>query len=143
MQRINHQKILFIIAVAIFISAFTLLNKEKIITANAALPRDDGVSGASSADLLEANGFKLYGWDLEWEHHAKDGTPMQTVDEMVKKITTRLEEGNTFTKDHIVILIHDEMFQKKWEESELKQLIDELRKHENYVFEHIRYYPDK
>ena len=257
MQRINHQKILFIIAVAIFISAFTLLNREKTNTANAALPlkyiyltfddgplngsenidsvilaerlkisvfivgehaelsklggtyfklyeqnpyvdvynhsfthahdkyalfysnpqnvladikkneqllglkfkivrlpgrnmwriggrkRDDGVSGASSADLLEANGFKLYGWDLEWEHHAKDGTPMQTVDEMVKKITTRLEEGNTFTKDHIVILIHDEMFQKKWEESELKQLIDELRKHENYVFEHIRYYPDK
>jgi len=48
-----------------------------------------------------------------------------------------------YDKDHIVVLIHDEMFRKKWEESELKQLIDKLRGHENYVFEHIRFYPDK
>jgi len=60
---------------------------------------------------------------------------------MQKEIESRLENGNSFTKDHIVILIHDEMFQKKWEESELKQLIDKLRSHENYVFEHMRFYP--
>ena len=105
--------------------------------------KDDGVSGSSSADLLSKNGYKLYGWDLEWQHIAKNGTPIQTVDEMTKEIVTRLESGNTFTKDNIVLLIHDEMFQKKWEESELKQLIDNLRMHENYVFEHIRFYPDK
>ncbi|HEX7903938.1 MAG TPA: polysaccharide deacetylase family protein [Chitinophagaceae bacterium] len=105
--------------------------------------RDDEVSGASSADLLAKSGYKLYGWDIEWQHNAKDGTPIQSVDEMTREIETRLENGNTFTKGHIVVLIHDEMFQKKWEESELKQLIDKLRVHENYVFEHIRFYPDK
>ncbi len=105
--------------------------------------KDDGISGSAAADLCEKNGYKLYGWDIEWQHHAKDGTPVQSVDEMTKAIETRFEGGNTFSKDHIVILIHDEMFQKKWEESELKQLIDKLRIHENYVFEHIRFYPDK
>jgi hypothetical protein len=35
------------------------------------------------------------------------------------------------------------MFQKKWEESELKHLIDTMRLHQNYEFEHIRFYPDK
>lgn len=105
--------------------------------------RDDGISGSAAADLLAKNGYKLYGWDVEWQHYAKDGTPEQTVDEMVKEIESRLETGSTFTKDHIVLLIHDEMFQKKWEESELKQLIDKLRQHENYIFEHIRFYPDK
>ncbi len=105
--------------------------------------KDDGVSGAAAADLCEENGYKLYGWDLEWQHHAKDGTPVQPVDEMAKEIETRLENGNTFTTNHIVILIHDEMFQKKWEESELKLLIDKLHTHENYIFEHLRFYPDK
>jgi len=105
--------------------------------------KDDGVSGSAAADLLAKNGYKLYGWDLEWQHNAKNGAPIQSVTEMKKEIETRLEDGNSFTKDHIVVLIHDEMFQKKWEESELKQLIDQLRMHENYVFEHIRFYPDK
>lgn len=105
--------------------------------------KDDGSSGASSADLLAQKGYKLYGWDIEWQHNAKTGTPIQSVDEMLKEIEGRLESGNTFTKDHIVVLIHDEMFQKKWEESALKQLIDKLRQHSNYVFEQIRFYPDK
>jgi peptidoglycan/xylan/chitin deacetylase (PgdA/CDA1 family) len=103
--------------------------------------RSDSKSGSAAADLLAKNGYNLFGWDIEWQHDAKDGTPVQSVDEMIKEIETRLETGNTFTKDHIVILLHDEMFQKKWEESELKQLIDKLRQHENYVFEHIRFYP--
>jgi peptidoglycan/xylan/chitin deacetylase (PgdA/CDA1 family) len=105
--------------------------------------KDDGISGASSADLLEQNGYKLYGWDIEWQHVAETGAPIQTVDQMLKIIESRLESGNTFTRDHIVVLIHDEMFQKKWEESELKQLIEKLRLHPDYMFEHIRFYPDK
>jgi peptidoglycan/xylan/chitin deacetylase (PgdA/CDA1 family) len=103
--------------------------------------KDDGISGSAAADLLAQNGYKLYGWDIEWRHKAKDGAPIQSVDEMVNEIENRLESGNTFTKDHIVILIHDEMFQKKWEESELKQLIDKLRLNNDYVFEHIHFYP--
>lgn len=105
--------------------------------------KDDGASGSKAADLLAKNGYKLYGWDLEWQHNSKDGKPIQSVDEMEKEIETRLQTGNCFTKDHIVILLHDEMFQKKWEESELKQLLDKLRLHENFIFEHIRFYPDK
>lgn len=104
--------------------------------------KDDGVSGSEAADLLAKNNYKVYGWDLEWQHKA-NGEPVQTVDEMLKEIETRLDNGNVFTKDHLVLLLHDEMFQKKWEESELKQLIDKLRQHDNYVFEHIRFYPDK
>lgn len=105
--------------------------------------RDDGPSGKEAADLLAGKGFRLYGWDIEWEHHPTDGTPVQTVEQMTNAIVNRLEKGNTFTKDHIVLLVHDEMFQKKWEESELNELVDNLKKHENYVFEHIRFYPDK
>jgi len=104
--------------------------------------RNDGISGSAAADLLALNGYKLYGWDIEWQHNASTATPIQLVEEMENEIVSRLMNGNTFTRDHIVVLIHDEMFQEKWEVSKLKQLIDRLRTHENYVFEHIRYYPD-
>jgi peptidoglycan/xylan/chitin deacetylase (PgdA/CDA1 family) len=39
-----------------------------------------------------------------------------------------------------VILCHDEMFRKSWEESELKQLIDKLRT-KGFKFGHLSEYP--
>jgi len=99
-------------------------------------------SGAAAANLVAANGYKIYGWDIEWQH-AKNGKPVQSVSKMVHEIETRLQTGNTFTPNNIVVLLHDEMFQTKMEENELKQLIDSLRLNQNYVFEHIRFYPEK
>jgi peptidoglycan/xylan/chitin deacetylase (PgdA/CDA1 family) len=99
-------------------------------------------SGSASANLIAKNGYKIYGWDIEWQH-AKNGKPIQSVSTMVHAIETRLQNGTTFTPNNIVVLLHDEMFQKKWEEDELKQLLDSLRRNQDYVFEHIRFYPEK
>ncbi|HZK70388.1 MAG TPA: hypothetical protein VFD03_02570, partial [Clostridia bacterium] len=77
----------------------------------------------------------------EWQHHAEDGTPIQSVDEMYRQIMQQLNSRKTFTKNNIVVLLHDEMFQRRWEESDLKQLIDRLRKDKNIVFEQLRFYP--
>jgi hypothetical protein len=63
------------------------------------------------------------------------------VDEMYNEICRRIEKNTTFTPDNLVMLLHDEMFQKKWEESELKQLIDKLRRNKNFEFEQMRFYP--
>ncbi len=84
--------------------------------------------GVQTADGLAKLGYKVIGWDLEWAHHAKDGTPMQSVQAIYKQIVNQLESNKTFTKNNIVVLIHDEMFQNKWEELELKQLVDLLKK---------------
>ncbi len=105
--------------------------------------KDDGIMGSAAADLLAKNGYKLYGWDIEWRHYARGGAPVQSVNEIAKEIEIRLETGDTFTKNHIIVLLHDEMFQKKWEESELRQLVSRLRAHDDYLFEHIRFYPDE
>ncbi len=105
--------------------------------------RDDKAGGASSADTLVKNGYEVVGWDLEWFHNNKTGEPKQSVNEMYTAIAKRLGSGGTFTKNHLVLLLHDEMFEKSWEESELKELIDTLRTNTDYTFEHIRFYPDK
>ncbi|MBX9783495.1 MAG: polysaccharide deacetylase family protein [Chitinophagaceae bacterium] len=103
--------------------------------------RDDVKSGSAAADSLAQLGYKVIGWDLEWQHNAKTGSPVQTVSAMKTEIEERLKAGTTFAPGHIVILLHDQMFQKKWAGSELKQLLDELRKNPGYVFEQIRFYP--
>ena len=102
---------------------------------------DCEINAVATADSLAARGFKVFGWDVEWEHHAEDGTPVQSVDEMYTEILQQLNTGKTFSKNNIVILLHDEMFQRRWEESDLKQLIDRLRKDKNIVFEQLRFYP--
>jgi peptidoglycan/xylan/chitin deacetylase (PgdA/CDA1 family) len=70
-------------------------------------------SGSSAANLVAKNGYKIYGWDIEWQH-AKNGKPIQSVSTMVHAIEKRLKKGTTFTPNNIVVLLHDEMFQKLW-----------------------------
>jgi Predicted xylanase/chitin deacetylase len=102
---------------------------------------DCEINAVATADSLAARGFKVYGWDVEWAHHEEDGTPVQSVDEMYQQIMQLLNTNKTFTKNNIVVLLHDEMFQRRWEENDLKHLIDRLRKDKNIVFEQMRFYP--
>ncbi len=102
--------------------------------------RNDEQSGAVAADLLAANGFRVVGWDIEWQHKP-DGAPLQTVKEIFIQLTDRFVSGKTFTSNHLVLLLHDEMFGKNWEESELKQLVDTIRGNNRIIFEHIKSYP--
>ncbi|MCW3111182.1 MAG: hypothetical protein JWQ09_5688, partial [Segetibacter sp.] len=75
--------------------------------------KNDIVSGSVAADLLAKNGYKVYGWDLEWQHNPGDSTPIQSVAEMEKKIMRLLDSRGTFTRNHLVLLMHDQMFQTK------------------------------
>jgi hypothetical protein len=101
---------------------------------------DDVKSGFKAADILFTNGFKVFGWDLEWSHDPKSGVPIQTVEDMIHLIEQIFSKKRTVTENHLVILCHDEMFRKSWEESELKQLIDKLRT-KGFNFGHLSEYP--
>jgi len=103
---------------------------------------NDVSSGMKSADLLFQNGFRVFGWDIEWEHDGKTGTPIQTVDDMVELIEKKLKDRKTLRSGHLVLLSHDEMFRNGWEESELKELITRFKAKGNYRFEHLSNYPE-
>lgn len=81
------------------------------------------------------------GLDLEWGHDPITGAPKQTVDEIYNEIISEAQNKKTFIPNNVVILLHDEMFQTKWKESDLKRLIDKLRTDNNIVFEQMRFYP--
>jgi peptidoglycan/xylan/chitin deacetylase (PgdA/CDA1 family) len=84
--------------------------------------------------------YRVFGWDIEWRHDPKSGVPIQTVEDMNNLIEKLLSEKRTVSENHLVILCHDEMFRKSWEESELKQLIDKL-KARGFNFGHLSEYP--
>jgi peptidoglycan/xylan/chitin deacetylase (PgdA/CDA1 family) len=105
------------------------------------IAKNDVRSGSSAGDLLAKNGYTLFGWDLEWQHDARTGAPIQTVNDIYFVIESLLKEHKTVQENHIVILCHDEMFRKNWEETELKQLIERLKSTGNYEFNHLSEYP--
>lgn len=97
-------------------------------------------SGAKSAELLAENGYEVYGWDLEWEYKASDYSPKQTMDELVERINVMYESKKTFTSEHIVLLMHDQMFVKRNDNNNLGELIDKLIEND-YTFEYLSEYP--
>ena len=105
--------------------------------------RVDLTSGSQTADLLGANGYKIYGWDVEWKINGLSGKPVQTVDEIYTRIKTMLGNKSTLKANNIVLLMHDDMFQSKPGQNLLSGLIDSLKQHKDYKFEFIANYPIK
>lgn len=104
--------------------------------------RDDIQSGSATADLAAENGYKVIGWDLEWTHDSKTGAPEQSVDQLVGEIESMLKNNRSFTKGHVVLLMHDEMFGKSRGKNRLQQLVEKLKLNKDYQFQYIRFYPE-
>ena len=99
-------------------------------------------SGSSTADMLFANGYKIYGWDVEWRINSLTGVPVQALETVYGRIRNFMNNKSSMTPNNVVLLMHDDMFQTKKGQYLLAQLIDSLKK-ENYKFEFIEDYPIK
>lgn len=98
-------------------------------------------SGASTADMLFTNGYKVYGWDVEWKIHGLTGKPLQSVNDIYKSIRRFMENKNSMEPNNVVLLMHDDMFQNKKGQQLLSALIDSIQVNTDYKFEFMRSYP--
>lgn len=105
--------------------------------------RVDLASGAQTADLLGANGYRIYGWDVEWKINGLSGKPVQTVDQIYTRLKNMLGNKSTLKPNNVVLLMHDDMFQSKAGQNLLSGLIDSIKQHKDYKFEFIADYPIK
>lgn len=99
-------------------------------------------SGATTADLLFANGYRVYGWDVEWRINSLSGVPVQSLETVHGRIRSFMNNKSSLVPNNVVLLMHDDMFQTKKGQQLLAELIDALKK-ENYKFEFIEDYPIK
>lgn len=90
---------------------------------------------------LDSLGYKIIGWDLEWGQQAKAKAPKESVDEMIRKINQKFDDGNTFQQNAIVILSHDRLFEKPQFTDSLRRFISLLKADKRNVFETIDHYP--
>lgn len=99
-------------------------------------------NGSQTADLLFGDGYKIYGWDVEWRINSLTGVPVQSLESTFAKIKSLINSKNSQTPNNVVLLMHDDMFQTKKGRQLLADLID-LLKNENYQFEFMEDYPIK
>lgn len=58
---------------------------------------------------MKQNGYKVYGWDLEWRNEAF--VPIETPDQMLELIKQRMDRTtSTKTSGKFILLTHDLMF---------------------------------
>lgn len=98
-------------------------------------------TGAEAAALLAEKGYKIFGWDIEWKYDPKDYSPQQTIDELIEDIEKAYNTSGTFTQNHVVLLMHDQMFAKITENNDLAKLIEKLQEHD-FTFEYLSDYPE-
>ena len=92
-------------------------------------------TGTTSAELLVENGYEVFGWDVEW-NYGNDYTPKQSVDELMKEIEDICNSSMAFTSNHVVLLIHNQMFGKINDKNDLQELIVKL-KESDFTFEYL------
>lgn len=97
-------------------------------------------SGSQTADSLFANGYDVYGWDVEWRINSITGVASQSQASVHQKMKSFLNNKSSQTPNNVVLLMHDDMFQTKKGRELLANLIDSLMK-ENYQFEFMEDYP--
>ena len=98
-------------------------------------------SNTALVKKLDSLGYKIIGWDLEWGQQAKMKAPKESVDEMIKRINQKFDDGNTNQLNSIVILSHDRLFEKKQYIDSLSRFISLLKQDKRNVFETIDHYP--
>jgi len=98
-------------------------------------------NGIRTADMLHADGYEIYGWDVEWKIDGPTGKPVQSVDEIYTSIRKCMASKRTREANNVVLLMHDSMFQSRKSQQLLSDLIDSIQTGTDYRFEFMRSYP--
>ena len=101
---------------------------------------DQDKSATAAADLLASNGYRIYGWDMEWMHTQK-GKPIGSAESIYQSIDKLLKHKKLFTPGHLILLMHDQMFNNKKSIEELRKLIGYLRSDPRIHISKLSNYP--
>lgn len=98
-------------------------------------------SSTAAADTLANHGYELIGWDLEWHFNAKNLKLENCADSLVKQIDSVFTKGKTKNANNLVLLAHDQVYADAEDSSQLHELINKLKRSDEYELEVISKYP--
>jgi len=86
----------------------------------------------AAIDSLHAAGYAIMGWDIEWTFDHKTLAPDADTALLLRRIYNLLEAKKTKTPDHLVLLAHDQAFQKEEYVEELRFVVQQLKNNPEY-----------
>lgn len=95
----------------------------------------------AAMDSLQKAGFVVVGWDLEWHYDPKTLVVKTSADEMLRQVDSAFAKARMRTSGHLVVLAHDQAYQKPEDSLQLRQFIRRLKQNEEYELSLVSYYP--
>jgi peptidoglycan/xylan/chitin deacetylase (PgdA/CDA1 family) len=95
----------------------------------------------AAADSLQQAGFVLMGWDLEWHFDPKTMNVTISAAELVNQIDSMFRHNHTRNKDNLVVLAHDQAYQKSDDSLQLRELFQLLKQKDEYELSLVSDYP--
>ena len=95
----------------------------------------------AAVDSLQKAGFIVMGWDLEWHFDHKELTVKNSADDLLRQIDSVFSNKKTKSPEHLVLLAHDQAYQKAKDSTELRQLIKKLKLKDEYELSIASGYP--
>ena len=92
----------------------------------------DIFESTAAIDSLHAAGYSIMGWDIEWTFDHKTLAPDADTALLLRRIYNMLEAEKTKTPGHLVLLAHDQAFQKEEYVEELRYVVQQLKNNPEY-----------
>lgn len=73
----------------------------------------DIAASQAAIDSVHKAGFSVMGWDLEWIYDEAERELKTSPEQLLAQMHHMLEAGATRTRDHLVLLAHDQAFQTR------------------------------
>ena len=105
------------------------------------LQSTDIKKSTAAADSLQKAGFVLMGWDVEWHFDPKTMSVTAPAETVVVQIDSVFKRGRTKKQDHLVLLAHDQVYQKSEDSFQLRQFFQLLKKRDDLEFTLVTNYP--
>jgi peptidoglycan-N-acetylglucosamine deacetylase len=95
----------------------------------------------AAMDSLQAAGFIVMGWDLEWHYDPQTLAIKNTADELLTQVDSAFARNKMKTLDHLVLLAHDQVYQKPSDSLQLRLFVQKLKLKDEYELSLVSSYP--
>jgi peptidoglycan-N-acetylglucosamine deacetylase len=95
----------------------------------------------AAIDSLQAAGFIVMGWDLEWHYDPKTFTVKNSAEELLNQVDSVFFHNKTKFADNLVLLAHDQVYVKSADSTQLREFVKKLKLKDDYELLLVSSYP--
>jgi len=91
-------------------------------------------------DALKDNGFKIFGWDYQWDYNPRNGKLYKSPRQIVKIMNRLIQKGRTKKPNKLILLMHDFTFKSRFGGDEKLRTLISLLERDGWSFETLQSY---